>query len=153
MNTALDVGGGWKEAVTLVSDLDQWCTLADRVCGWTLAHRGPIDQRLLKMWGLASSATGTEALFHCGDEAQGFVMFINLEGVDNQQRIRAGAMPWDTGGIFSLMVRSKDLQAVFRTALDFGWTAVADPLSFEYNGLTLANVILRGLDGVSFGMY
>ena len=153
MNTALDVGGGWKEAVTLVSDLDQWCTLADRVCGWTLAHRGPIDQRLLKMWGLASSATGTEALFHCGDEAQGFVRFINLEGVDNQQRIRAGAMPWDTGGILSLMVRSKDLQAVFRTALDFGCTAVADPLSFEYNGLTLANVILRGPDGVSFGMY
>lgn len=153
MNTELDIGGGWKEAITLVHDLDHWCLLADRVCGWTLGHRGPVDQRVLKMWGLGESVTGEEALFHCGDEAQGFVRFISLSGAGEQQRIRAGAMPWDTGGIFSLMVRSKNLKSVFNTALEFGWTAVADPISFEYNGRILANVILRGPDGVSFGMY
>ncbi|NKB44109.1 MAG: hypothetical protein GKS03_07480 [Alphaproteobacteria bacterium] len=153
MNTALDVGGGWKEAVTLVHDLDRWSKLADQVCGWTLGHRGRVDQSILKMWGLDSSVTGEEALFHCGDEAQGFVRFIALEGAGDQQRVRAGAMPWDTGGIFSLMVRSKNLNRVFNSALDLGWTAVADPISFEYNSRILANVILRGPDGVSFGMY
>lgn len=153
MDVTLDLDGGWKEAVTVVSDLEQWCHLADAVCGWTLAHRGPVDLRILSRWGLPDGATGEEALFHCGAEAQGFVRFIQLHAAGPQQRIRAGAMPWDTGGIFSLMVRSKDLNSVFETALDHGWTSVADPVTFEYNGLTLANVILRGPDGVSFGMY
>ncbi len=36
MNGALDAGGGWKYAFTLVRDLDQWCMLVDQACGWTL---------------------------------------------------------------------------------------------------------------------
>ena len=153
MDITLDAGGGWKEAITLVSDLDQWCSLAEKVCGWTLGHRGTVDEKLLSVWNLPTGSAGEEALFHCGDEAQGFVRFIKLKDVGEQQRIRAGAMPWDTGGIFSLMVRTKNLQGVFKTALDHGWTAVADPLTFGYNDLILSNVILRGPDGISFGMY
>jgi len=153
VDATLDLDGGWKEAVTIVSDLDRWCVLAQSVCGWTQAHRGAVDPNLLSQWKLDASASGEEALFHCGDEAQGFVRFVQLKGVEEQQRIRAGGMPWDTGGIFSLMVRSKDLYAVFEAAMAAGWTAVADPIELEYNGMTLANVILRGPDGVSFGMY
>jgi len=153
MNLELDFGGGWKEAVTLVADLDRWCTDAETVCGWTLAHRGPVDRSILAAWSLEDQISGEEALFHCGEEAQGFVRFVALSGVDSRQRIRAGAMPWDTGGIFSLMVRSKNLQAVYDAAMTAGWTSVADPVSFPYNNLILANVILRGPDGISFGMY
>lgn len=153
MDATLDLDGGWKEAVTLVSNLDLWCDLADRVCGWDLFHKGPVDPGVLQQWKLPQTVTGEEALFCCGGEAQGFVRFIQLSGVDQPQRIRAGAMPWDTGGIFSLMVRSKDLNRVYQTALSEGWTAVADPVSFQYNGLMLANVIMRGPDGICFGMY
>lgn len=153
MDATLDLDGGWKEAITLVSDLDRWCLLGADVCGWTLAHRGTVDRRVLHHWNLPDDVSGEEALFCCGDEAQGFVRFMQLKGVEQQLRIRAGAMPWDTGGIFSLMVRSKDVNRVFETALSYGWTSVADPVSFQYNGVTLANVILRGPDGVSFGMY
>lgn len=153
MDTTLDLDGGWKEAVTLVSDLERWCALADTVCGWTLAHRGSVDKRVLTQWALPTTASAEEALFCCGTEAQGFVRFMQLDNVGTPTRIRAGAMPWDTGGIFSLMVRTMDLNGVYETALSEGWTAVADPVSFHYNGLTLANVILRGPDGVSFGMY
>lgn len=153
MDASLDLDGGWKEAITNVSDLDKWCDLADRVCGWTMAHRGAVDSRALKAWNLSSNVTGEEALFHCGDEAQGFVRFIKLGGVEAPLRIRAGAASWETGGIFSLMVRSKDLNKVHRAALDAGWTSIADPVSFEYGGRILSNVILRGPDGVCFGMY
>jgi len=153
MDTTLDLDGGWKEAVTIVSDLERWYSLADKVCGWNLAHRGPVDPRILSQWNLPTTATGEEALFCCGEEAQGFVRFMQLAGAGVSTRIRAGAMPWDTGGIFSLMVRTMDINGTYEAALSEGWTAVADPVSFQYNGLTLANVILRGPDGVSFGMY
>ena len=149
----MDIDGGWKEAVTLVADLDRWCVMADTVCGWTLAHRGPVDRSVLDAWGLDQNVAGEEALFHCGDEPQGWVRFVSLTGVEDQQRIRAGAASWETGGIFSLMVRSKNLKRVFNNALDAGWTSIADPVSFEYNDRVLANVILRGPDGVCFGVY
>lgn len=153
MDASLDVDGGWKEAVTNVADLDRWCDLADRVCGWTVAHRGPMDPRVLTQWGLEPGVSGEEAVFHCGEEAQGFVRFVSLSGVGQRQRIRAGAQSWETGGILSLMVRALDLDKVFTTALDCGWTSIADPVSFEYGGRVLSNVILRGPDGVCFGAY
>ncbi len=131
MDDSLDMDGGWKEAVTLVADLDRWCAMAEQVCGWTLAHRGAVDRGVLDAWDLDQSVAGEEALFHCGDEPQGFVRFISLTGVDGQQGVRAIAASWETDGIFSLMVRSKDLKRVFNNALDAGWTVIADPVSFE----------------------
>jgi hypothetical protein len=50
MDATLDMDGGWKEAITNVSDLDRWCDLAERVCGWTIAHRGAVDSRVLANW-------------------------------------------------------------------------------------------------------
>ncbi len=153
MDASLDMDGGWKEAVTIVADLDTWCGLADRLCGWTMAYRGPVDRGILDGWFLDQSMSGEEALFHCGEEAQGFVRFVALSGVSGRQRVRSGAASWETGGIFSLMVRTKDLKAVFETALNCGWTTIADPVFIDYNGRKLANVILRGPDGVCFGVY
>ena len=153
MDLSLDVDGGWKEAVSLVADLDRWCSLAEEVCGWTLGHRGTVDHSILEAWRLDGDVTGEEALYHCGDEPQGFVRFVHLSGASQLQRVRAGAASWETGGIFSLMVRTKDLHSVFNAALNAGWTAIADPVSFEYNGRELANVILRGPDGICFGVY
>ena len=153
MNVSLDFDGGWKEAVTLVSDLDRWRDHATHVCGWTMAHHTPIDRSVLEAWSLGPGVTGEEALFHCGDEAQGFLRFVSLSGVARRQRVRAGAASWETGGIFSLMVRTKNLEVLFERALDRGWTAVADPVSFEYGGRLLTNVILRGPEGICFGSY
>lgn len=41
MDATLDMDGGWKKAITNVADLNRWCDLAERVCSWAIAHRGP----------------------------------------------------------------------------------------------------------------
>lgn len=153
MNTAMDIGGGWKEAVISVRDLRLWIDLATVEFGWMLGHRGPVSASQLAAWGLPVSAAAEEALFHCGNEAQGLVRFIQFTNVDRQQRVRAGAMPWDTGGIFSLMVRTRNMTALVNALLDRGWSLVTDPLTFDYNGQILTNAIFRGPDGVCFGTY
>jgi catechol 2,3-dioxygenase-like lactoylglutathione lyase family enzyme len=147
-----DIDGGWKEAVVSVHDLPLWVDLANREFGWTLAHQGPVGRDQLDAWGLAAAVTAQEALFHCGDEPQGVVRFVSFRGAA-QLWIRAGAMPWDTGGIFSLMLRARDIQAVTTGMLKRGWTLTTDPVTFDYNGQLLTNVILRGPDGVGFGVY
>lgn len=153
MNPAVDAGGGWKEAVISVSDLKSWVDVAAADFGWTLGHRGPVHATQLAAWGLPSGVVADQALFHCGDEAQGWVRFVQLAGAGHQLRIRAGAMPWDTGGIFSLMVRTRNMAALVDAVVARGWSLVTDPLTFDYNGQVLTNAILRGPDGVAFGAY
>jgi catechol 2,3-dioxygenase-like lactoylglutathione lyase family enzyme len=152
MNVAFDPGGGWKEAVVSVHDLHFWQTVAQTDLGWTLGHRGAVARDQFEAWGLPGGASAEEALFHCGDEPQGFVRFVAFKGV-KAQRIRAGAMPWDTGGIFSLMLRARNLDLLKDGLLDRGFTMVADPVTFDYNGQILTNIIFRGPDGISFGVY
>jgi hypothetical protein len=152
MNLSLDPGGGWKEAVVSVFDLPFWVSVAQAELCWTLGHRGAVSAEQLAAWGLGDAVTAQEALFHCGNEAQGFVRFVSFQGVA-QQRIRAGAMPWDTGGIFSLMLRARHLISAKDGLLNRGFTMVADPVTFDYNGQILTNIIFRGPDGVSFGVY
>jgi hypothetical protein len=152
INLALDVDGGWKEAVTSVHDLDWWVEAARQEFGWTLGHRGAVGRDVLSAWGLPTSTTADEAVFHCGDEAQGFVRFVAFKG-GAQLRIRAGAMPWDTGGIFTLMLRARDINNITTGMLNRGFTMVTDPVTFDYNGQVLTNIIFRGPDGVGFGVY
>jgi hypothetical protein len=152
MNLSFDAGGGWKEAVISVHDLDFWVDVAEHEFAWSLGHRGAVNREQLEAWGLPGHVSADDALFHCGDEAQGFVRFVSFEGL-KQERIRAGAMPWDTGGIFSLMLRARDLVNVKDGLLNRGFTMVADPVTFDYNGQILTNIIFRGPDGISFGVY
>ncbi len=152
MNLELDVDGGFKEAVISVANLGVWRDLCSAAFGWDECHQGVCDPAQLSQWGLAEPVTAREAVFHCGDEAQGFVRLVQFEGCP-QVRMRAGAMPWDTGGLFSLMVRSRDAAASAADLMDRGWTAVTDPVTFDYNGQLLTNVILRGPDGICFGVY
>lgn len=153
MNRALDAGGGWKEAVISVSDLRAWIDIASVEFGWTLGRRGAVDASQLAAWGLKPGVIADEAVFHCGHEAQGWVRFVQFAGAGRQLRVRAGAMPWDTGGVFSLMVRTRDMTALCDGLLARGWSLVTDPVTFDYNGQVLTNGILRGPDGISFGAY
>jgi hypothetical protein len=146
-------GGGWQEAVVSVHDLSTWVATAGNDLGWSVVHQGKLGRDQLNAWGLGPEIGGHEAVFRCGDEPQGLVRFVSFSGAGSRQRVRAGAMPWDTGGIFSLMVRAREILAVADGLLDRGWTMVADPVTFDYNGQILTNVILRGPDGVSFGVY
>jgi catechol 2,3-dioxygenase-like lactoylglutathione lyase family enzyme len=152
MNVAFEVSGGWKEAIVSVHDLHFWTEVAQHEFAWTLGHRGAVGRDQLAAWGLAAHVSAEEALFHCGDEPQGFVRFVAFKGAP-QVRIRAGAMPWDTGGIFSLMLRARNLMTVKDGLLNRGFTMVADPVTFDYNGQILTNIIFRGPDGIGFGVY
>ena len=66
MNTAFEVGGGWKEAVVGVHDLKFWISVAEHEFAWTLGHSGAVGRDQLEAWGLPDHASADEALFHCG---------------------------------------------------------------------------------------
>lgn len=143
---------GWQEAVLSVTDLDRWIDDLSSLGGWTVRHRGKVDPRLLSYWGLPDSVTADEAVVFAPEEEKRWLRFIRFNGVP-QQTIRGSAQPWDTGGLFSLLIRSDDIDAAYDSALQRGWGAHNEVDVMRFEDTVTRNVVLRAPDGINFGVY
>lgn len=152
MSSSLHETGAWDEAVLCVRDLDRWIEALDHLLGWTVQMRNDIDPRLLQAWGLPAHARGREALLVNPADPPRCVRLMQLSGVA-QVEIRSSGNHWDTGGIFSLLTYVRDVDATFAAAQQLGWSAFHDPVEMHFGERVLRNVVLRGWDGVNFGLY
>ncbi|MEM9500509.1 MAG: VOC family protein [Pseudomonadota bacterium] len=152
--SATDYGvSAWSEAVVSVADLDESTSWLVEDGNWRVVARGDIDRVELKYWKLPPSVSGA-FLKVCAAEAEsGCIRFMRFDGADNQRPIRLAARPWDTGGIFSIMLRSDDTQALFDAAIARGWWAESEPYHFSFGGSDLVNVVVRGPHGVNYALY
>ncbi len=142
----------WHEAVLCVGDLDRWIDALQRLFGWQIEHRGPVDPRLLHAWRLPATCRGEDVVLVNADDAPRRVRLLRLDAVPPVQA-RSSAAHWDTGGFFSLLVNVRDVDATFREAQRLGWSAYQDPVDMHFSGRVLRNVVLRAWDGVCFGLY
>ncbi|MEO9491564.1 MAG: VOC family protein [Marinomonas sp.] len=142
----------WSEAVVSVTDLEDSAAWLIDDGGWRTVSSGALKPADIAYWKLPRTASGA-FLKICAAEAQiGCIRFVRFDGVD-QRPIRRAARPWDTGGIFSLMVRSEDTRALFDAAIARGWWAESDPYEFSFGGSDLVNVVVRGPHGVNYAIY
>jgi catechol 2,3-dioxygenase-like lactoylglutathione lyase family enzyme len=155
--SALD--GGWQEAVVSVRDAPAILRFLTGVAGWQLRFEGVLSPATLDFYGGTPGAwpvsgARREWLVTDGDGKPGFVRLVAFDRAE-AQRIRSGAMPWDTGGILSLMTRSNDTSRVMRAAQDLGWSSFNDPVLLDMRdaGVQLTNVVLTGPDGVAVSVY
>ncbi len=166
---------GWQEAVVSVRDAAPLLRFLTEVAGWQLRLEQPVPAATLAFYaGVDAPPAGAAAVVTAEAGAAGWLPsprrrewlvtdavgrpgFVRLVAFDRPEprRIRAGAMPWDTGGLLSLMTRSNDLRGVHRAALDQGWTSFNEPtlLDMRDSGVQLDNVLLRGPDGVVVSVY
>ncbi len=147
---------GWLEAVISVSDPAPMRRFVRDLAGWREQCAGAVRSELLDFYS-AKPAAGTaprEWLISDASATPGLVRLIQFNDPDSQV-IRAGAMPWDTGGIMSLMTRSNRSPEVYRAAQRQGWNAFNDlvVLNLPDTAVSLTNVIVRGPDAVSFSIY
>lgn len=143
---------GWHEAVVSVRDFGPWEKFFIEIVGWQIIARGAADEGQAARWGLPAATKIDEVLIANPNDARGLVRLVKFHGIE-QQIIRGAAQPWDTGGIFSLMVRSQDSAALYQKAAAIGWTAYNEPVDFGFGTSQLRNVILRGPDGVNIAVY
>lgn len=152
--SAADYGvGPWSEAVVSVADLDASAAWLIADGGWREVARGDLSRAELAYWRLPDSVTGA-FLKICAPEADtGCIRYVRFDGATGQRPIRLAARPWDTGGIFSIMLRSKDVPAMFDAAIARGWWAESPPYAFSFGGSDLVNVVIRGPHGVNYALY
>jgi hypothetical protein len=143
---------GWSEAVISVSRLAVMEEYLTHVAQWRVVARGKTDRTLLRHWGLPETAQAREALLCNPGDRSGCVRLIEFRGVP-QVQIRSSAQPWETGGLFSLMTRSRDIDGAFARARSLGYAGFSDPIYFDYKGVRLKNMVLRGPDGMNLAVY
>lgn len=142
----------WTEAVVSVTDLEESAGWLVDHGGWREVASGPLDRSELDYWDLPERVTGA-FLKICAPQAEaGCIRYVRFDGAE-QRPVRLAARPWDTGGIFSIMLRTEDARAAFDAAIARGWWAESQPYAFAFGGSDLVNVVIRGSHGVNYALY
>jgi catechol 2,3-dioxygenase-like lactoylglutathione lyase family enzyme len=143
----------WSEAVISVTDLGQSSGWLIEHGGWRIVAEGAMDRSELDYWKLPDSVTGAFRKV-CAPEAEaGCIRYVRFIGAEGQRPIRLAARPWDTGGIFSIMLRTENAQVAFDAAIARGWWAESQPYAFSFGGSDLVNVVVQGPHGVNYALY
>ncbi|MEO9470068.1 MULTISPECIES: VOC family protein [Sphingomonadales] len=143
----------WTETVISVDDLDASSRLFRDLGGWRVVREDTVDAAELRYWKLPETASGRFQLI-CAPKARiGCIRFVKFQGAGEQKPIRAALRAWDTGGIFSVMVRSDNVPQLYENALKLGWWAESPPIRFQFGTSDLRNVVLTGPHGVNLAVY
>lgn len=136
-----------------VADLDESSEWLVRYGGWRNVASGVMARSEVEYWALPETVTAEYRKLCAPEATTGCIRFVRFDGAENQRPIRLAARPWDTGAIFSIMLRSEDTQAAFDAAIALGWWAESEPYSFSFGASDLVNVVVRGPHGVNYALY
>jgi catechol 2,3-dioxygenase-like lactoylglutathione lyase family enzyme len=143
----------WSEVVVSVADLNASAAWLVEDGGWREVARGELTRAELAYWDLPEEVSGAFLKICAPAATTGCIRYVRFDGAKGQRPIRLAARPWDTGGIFSVMLRSEDAQAMFDAAIARGWWAESPPYAFSFGGSDLVNVVIRGPHGVNYALY
>ena len=135
-----------------VTNMTQASRLFREVGGWQVVQQGKVDRSELDYWRLPKRASARFQRLCAPKAAIGCIRFISFPGLD-QRPIRLATRAWDTGGIYSIMVRSDNVQALFDGAIARGWWAESEPIRFTFGKSDLCNVVLTGPHGINIAVY
>ena len=143
----------WREAVVSVTDLDRSAAFFTAIGGYREHWRGPVDAGELRLFGLAEGASGEALLLGPEGATAGLIRLVRFDDAGLKVPTRPGSRAWDTGCYFSLMVRIKDMQAVYADAIRLGWWTETPITYLEFGESKLNVVIFKGPDGLQVQGY
>lgn len=143
----------WQEAVVSVTDLDVSARFFREIGGYETKWRGALAPSAIAAWGLPASAAGEALLLGPEGQDTGLLRLVRFDDAGRREPMRPGARPWDTGCYFSIMIRMKDMQAIYDDAIRLGWWTETPIVDLEFGASQLKVVIYRGPDGVQVQGY
>lgn len=143
---------GWIETVAIVSDLERATAFFTDIAGYEVMHSGALAPPVLRLWGLAADATGSEVLMREPGASRGFVRLVRLENAGPQIEARSAGTFLDTGGIMGLNVRVFDIEKTFVNMQRAGWRPLSDPVHFSVENFSVSEAVFMGPDGLVIGL-
>ena len=138
---------GFREVVFSVSDLKRAEEFYRSATGWEVVHRGLAKDSQARFWRLKNNPKIEEVLLKNPGREEGYLRLVKFHGVE-QRQIRSSGRTWDTGGIFNVNARVKNIKENFLEMQSWGWNAYSDPISFKFGRFEVAEVLVKGHDGV-----
>lgn len=129
---------GYREAEIGVADPGPWHALLSGVGEWELLYAG--DGR--------ETGDLAEWVYGRGGEDHGAIRLVQRDPTRAANRDRAAA--WDTGGLFDLDVRVRDLPAMKPLLESMGLRGISEPVDWRFGALDVREWLARGPDGVIF---
>ena len=154
-----DPGGGpitrhvWQEAVVSVTDLERSAQFFTEIGGYEVKWRGALDDSEVRAWGLPAQAVGEALLLGPAGQDSGLVRLMRFDNAGRREPTRPGARAWDTGCFFSLMVRMKNMPAIYDDAIRLGWWTETPMTYLEFGESKLNVMVFRGPDGIQVQGY
>ena len=143
----------WQEAVVSVTDIDRTARFFTEIGGYEEKWRGVVDPTEIAAWGLPEMASGEALLLGPAGQDTGLLRLVRFDDAGYKEPTRPGARTWDTGCYFSLMVRMKDMQAIYDDAIAMGWWTETPITYLEFGESKLNVMVFRGPDGVQVQGY
>jgi hypothetical protein len=135
---------GYEEAGLGTATPDFWLDCFLKRGGWSLLWEGPGSEHPL--WPEAAPRPRREWLLGRADWPTGKVRLFEFDAAIPAPR--DGAHTWDTGGIFDLDVRVRDLPAWAKRLEADGFRGVSEPVTWPFGELRIGEWLARGPDGV-----
>jgi len=143
--------GGWDEVLVSVRDIDAHHRFFKDVALWELIDSGDVSRAELNAWQLPKSATAEFRVFRNPGAESGSIRLLKFNGVE-QGYVRPDSQSWDTGGIFDINVRVKDLEDAANKVRALGWQARAPITQFSFGKFVVKEWIVRSPSGLAFAM-
>jgi catechol 2,3-dioxygenase-like lactoylglutathione lyase family enzyme len=151
-NTFAQNVSGFREVVFRVNDLDKHIKFYEDVAGYSLKFRGKVDKSLNRFWQLSEDLDVEEAfLFNRGDST-GFLRLVSINNLPNQELMRPSVQCWDTGGIFDLDVRVKNIEITYKKMIDYGWISSSLPHRYQFGKFDVSEILMRGFGGTTLAL-
>lgn len=142
---------GWKEVLVSVRDISAYDEFFLEVAQWQLKSEGQISRDQLDAWQLPKEASARYATFYNPGNDSGFIKLLQFSGVE-QMPMRMDSQSWDTGGIFDINVRVRDLEKMAVRMRALGWQARAPVTSFTFGPFEVKEWIVHSPDGLAIAM-
>jgi extradiol dioxygenase family protein len=143
----------WREAILSVTDIDKTAEFFETLGDYVTHEQGALSESELLSWGLSPPAKGRFRVIGPADATSGLLRLIDFDGAGVQEPMRPGARAWDTGCYFSLMVRVKGIESLYRQAIELGWWTETPIAPLQFGDSDLRIVIFKGPDGVQIQSY
>ncbi|NRA28634.1 MAG: hypothetical protein HRU11_00105 [Parvularculaceae bacterium] len=140
-------------ATASVTDLDRSAQFFREIGGYETVFQGPLDADEIASLNLPVGASAEVLVLKAPGSEHGFVRLIRFDNAGRKEPTRPGARAWDTGCIWSLMVRVKGMPSVYDDAIAMGWWTETPITYLEFGPSKLNVVVFRGPDGLQVQGY
>jgi len=142
---------GFKEVVFSVRNLPHATEMYADLGGWDVVHKAEIGRSQLDFWNLPAIATAESSLLKYPGRDFGLLRLISFQNVE-QKHIRSNSQSWDTGGIYDVDLRVKDIEKKIEDFHAYGWTGFCDYEEYHFNQFHVSEILLKGTEDMVFAL-